>query len=349
MRSQWLESAGQGLAVLGFTPQLQDNERKISSEKHARIRLPVIFLCCAKLHTVDGGGTENSAADLCYIIVSSQVRMLIRHSNMSTFSAYPSAPQTPVFIWVPVYLQEYPTMAYLSSSPAWLTPNPLPYAPYQATQAAVEKSHRHTLEPTQPRAGQPYSHSPAPPAPLPKLSAASRLPLVDLSSIDTLIAFPPRPGAHPRLRWNVNDDPERALAEAGIARTELERCAVRTNGEPLARLTLVFPSLRLQLPVLPSRRSLGYATLWDVLLALHRGLLEPARAHELAVLGANVHAELLQAANAAGNGTGLNYPRRVELLGEKKWFLGIRPAMPWEVPGGTRIGEVFVVEVGMKV
>ena len=39
--------------------------------------------------------------------------------------------------------------------------------------------------------------------------------------------------------------------------------------------------------------------------------------------------------------------RRVDRLGRRRRFLGIRPAQPWEVPAGRKFGDVFVVELGM--
>ena len=38
-------------------------------------------------------------------------------------------------------------------------------------------------------------------------------------------------------------------------------------------------------------------------------------------------------------------PRNVDFLAKHRRFLGIRPAIPHEVPDGAHIGEVFVVEL----
>ena len=90
---------------------------------------------------------------------------------------------------------------------------------------------------------------------------------------------------------------------------------------------------------------------------LHDALRAPIEAHELKRLGAPERAALLRSAAARRRRQQLSgpadaqssgVPRKVDYLGRRRRFLGIRPATGGEVPLGKRWGEVFVVEWGLE-
>ncbi len=143
------------------------------------------------------------------------------------------------------------------------------------------------------------------------------------------------------------------------------RCAVRggrVDGrrQPLRSLVLVFPLLpAMEVEIVPSRASLraalAYVSLWDVLEGLYYGLRAPIPPHDLRKLGAGVRATLLAAAETRRrtggapelekeNLKGESGLRRIDYLARRRRFVGIRPALGYELPRGRKLGEVFVVE-----
>ena len=87
----------------------------------------------------------------------------------------------------------------------------------------------------------------------------------------------------------------------------------------------------------------------DVLVALHRALHEPIDAAVFDVLGEGDRTRLRQNARArcVAAGRAACMIAKIDFLAMRRKFLGLRPARPFEVPYGRRLGEVFVVEVGL--
>ena len=181
---------------------------------------------------------------------------------------------------------------------------------------------------------------------------------VDPPSINSLIAFSPAPGARHPLNWDVAKDPAHALAAHPLYPSSSYAYlhpAVRVNASPQARalsnLTLVLPNLppSTHVTVLPTHPD-GFASVADVLVALHRRLREPIPEHELYhALGGDERARLRRSTRerAGGHGRLGRGPRRkIDFLAKRRRFLGIRPAIAEELPPGACLGEVFVVEMG---
>ena len=136
--------------------------------------------------------------------------------------------------------------------------------------------------------------------------------------------------------------------------------ASRTDGRtPLRSLVIVFPLLLMEVEIVPSRTSrragLGYVTIWDMLEGLYYALRAPISPQELRTLGQSERATLLAAAESRRRGVpeleklegeaGIVL-RRIDYLARRRWFVGIRPALAYELPKGSKLGEVFVVQVG---
>lgn len=88
-----------------------------------------------------------------------------------------------------------------------------------------------------------------------------------------------------------------------------------------------------------------------MLAALYRALHEPIDPAALARLSRNDRVQLYWNARTrrAADGDGEQMDgiiRKIDFLGKKTQFLGLRPAGLFEVPLGKRMGEVFVAEVG---
>ena len=184
------------------------------------------------------------------------------------------------------------------------------------------------------------------------------------SIIDPLLALPRRALTEtftPALSWDVIYSPAHALREhREIAQGDLLRPAAclgspySTYGaRPLRAFTLVVPLLpaHAQTIVVAAGADHAYASVWDALDALYCALRVPVGAAELGALGAREQAALLQAAEERGVRFQEDARRvrdgllRVDYLGRRRMFIGIRPAAGWEVPRGLPMEEVFVVEL----
>ena len=205
-------------------------------------------------------------------------------------------------------------------------------------------------------------------------------------SIDPLlVASHPSSSSKPPLSWDVSQSPAQArvnIGDAPLSPDTLQRCAVRAAGHnsarPLRSLVLTSPHLLAPIEIAiatpprapphpqrpqhpedapPPPPPSSHITVADVLGGLHDALRAPIEAHELKRLGAPERAALLRSAAARRRRQQLSgpadaqssgVPRKVDYLGRRRRFLGIRPATGGEVPLGKRWGEVFVVEWGLE-
>ena len=101
-----------------------------------------------------------------------------------------------------------------------------------------------------------------------------------------------------------------------------------------------------------SLAGMSFVTVWDVLDGLYHGLREPVPVSEFIGLSEREQGGLMQAADERCARFPAEDRRRareaflkVDYLGRRRKFLGIRPAEPYELPRGARFGEVYVVEV----
>ncbi|KAI1787990.1 hypothetical protein LXA43DRAFT_1162329 [Ganoderma leucocontextum] len=184
-------------------------------------------------------------------------------------------------------------------------------------------------------------------------------------SVDPFLVVPHHPNTRPPIVWDLMRHPSTAfLDHPSLTHDALRRrCAVRASRvdgrQPLRSLVLIFPLLPMEMEIVPSQASLraglGYVSLWDVLEGLYHGLRAPIAPHELRELEKSERETLLAAAEVRRRGVpeielsgsaGGNTLRKIDYLSRRRRFLGIRPALGYELPGGRKLGEVFVVEVG---
>ncbi|KAI0765916.1 hypothetical protein BD413DRAFT_453081, partial [Trametes elegans] len=131
------------------------------------------------------------------------------------------------------------------------------------------------------------------------------------------------------------------------------QAALPDGGHPLCLLVLIFPHLSIKLEITPSaggspagdRR---YVSVWDVLLGLYNGLRTPITPAALADMASADQRGLARSATRRmellPSDRGSSSIRKVDFLGRRRRFLGIRSAQPGEVPLGKGLGEVFVVD-----
>ena len=263
---------------------------------------------------------------------------------MPTYPTYLQWPTPPFqWVWAPYIVRPSPSLSGYTLSPAWSLPSsPSSSGSHDVPATPAVAYAKFTT-------GSDNTHS-----------------IVDLPSIDPLIAFSAVPGALPPYYWDVLEDPDHALAAdpsfalTGNSPSSLRhRAAARVNASKdapaLRTLTLVLRHLTpIYITVLPTRPS-KVASVADVLHALHRGLLEPVSMFVLGMQGEEDRARLQQNARAREK-SGWAHPRlrgraepgtirNIDFLAKHRRFLGIRPAMRHEAPDGARFGEVFVVEL----
>ena len=179
-------------------------------------------------------------------------------------------------------------------------------------------------------------------------------PHIEPSIINHLIAFSRAPGWVPRIVWDVLQDPRHAIfVGAQVTYADLERfCAVRngarSSGQNLTSLILIFPFLSmLQIRVV---RSGAWVSVLDVLNALHRGLREPANERQLAAFSSIDRAKVDfyakgRSDHAQENRRTGDVVRKVDFIGRRRGFMGIRVANPNEVLDGSSLEAAFVVEL----
>ena len=119
----------------------------------------------------------------------------------------------------------------------------------------------------------------------------------------------------------------------------------------LPMLTLVFPHTPLVQAVVHPTYPRTFVSTADVLAALYYAFREPVDPAVLVTLGRNDRARVnwnarMRCAAEGDWDTAGGMMRKIDFLGTETRFLGLRPAASLEVPLGTCLGEVFVVEMG---
>ena len=170
--------------------------------------------------------------------------------------------------------------------------------------------------------------------------------------IDSIVAFSPASGAFPQPGWNLARDPGIAIGPTSSLRRRpavLARTSAIVSALPM--LTLVFPHLPVVQVVIHPAYPHTFVSTADVLAALYSAFREPVDPSVLATLGRNDRARLYWNARMRGAAEGnceaeVGMVRKIDFLGAETRFLGLRPAASFEVPLGTCLGEVFIVEMG---
>ncbi|KAL7277085.1 hypothetical protein PYCCODRAFT_1432787 [Trametes coccinea BRFM310] len=187
--------------------------------------------------------------------------------------------------------------------------------------------------------------------------------------VDTLLEVLPSP-ALPPLLWDVMKHPDHIRLGSAhtpgtprLVSSDVARCAARSspkeNRLPLRRMVLLLPSIPREIEVTPAKEAvwasapLPYVTVGDVLHNLYRALRMPVDPKELGRLDLPRRERLRRAFETrlrddpANRARDLEYGiRRIDYLGNRRAFLGIRPARSSEVPRGERQRDVFIVELG---
>ncbi|RPD60327.1 hypothetical protein L226DRAFT_444211, partial [Lentinus tigrinus ALCF2SS1-7] len=182
--------------------------------------------------------------------------------------------------------------------------------------------------------------------------------------VDPCLAIPLHPTSAPAFTWDLLYHPTAALLESpSISPRDLRRCAFRTSatsqGPSLQSLVLIFPLLPMEIEIGvsssgASRRasgSIACLTVGDVLEGLYRGLRAPIEPHEFMALSEPEKGTLFRACEVRcrclpEDARSRHALRKIDYLARRRRFLGIRPAMPYELPKRRKLGEVYVVEVG---
>ena len=195
-------------------------------------------------------------------------------------------------------------------------------------------------------------------------------------TIDPVLAFPEPPFGALGLEWDLADDPIRSIfgrpENAWINRRDLARAAVRDGDRALERLVLVFAGLspecdaQVTVEVTHAQPATIFGgvdedvrgvTVHDVLSAIFQWVLSPMGADEMQVLEGELFAAVIWTADARRRGRNAGWPPtissldydsylKIDYLGDRRRFKGIRAALGAELPLGRIPGEVFVVELG---
>ncbi|PIL23052.1 hypothetical protein GSI_14359 [Ganoderma sinense ZZ0214-1] len=194
-------------------------------------------------------------------------------------------------------------------------------------------------------------------------------------TVDPILALPAPPFGTLGFQWDLADNPVRAILDrpenGWIRWRDLTRAAVRDGARALERLVLVFkPALRLprerdaQIGVththpatrLGADEDVAWVTVYDVFMAIFQWLVSPIGEAEMRRLGDGRFEEVIRTAEARRRGragragtVGREPYLKVDYLGERRRFKGIRLGVRDEVPVGRRLGEVFVIELGASV
>ncbi|PIL23031.1 hypothetical protein GSI_14338 [Ganoderma sinense ZZ0214-1] len=259
--------------------------------------------------------------------VTSPSKRLLHSPHHSSYSLWPAGvPPTPELRTVP--LPGVTSDAYATADERARYPSPVP--PHAHGKSAVHQAPHPSL--TQP-------------------------------SVDPFLAVLHHPNTRPPIVWDVMRHSSTAVLDHPSLTLDAlrQRCAFkasRADGRhPLRSLVLIFPFLpTIQVEIVPSRASLRaglhHISIWDVLEGLYYGLRAPISPHEFRTLGPSerdtLHAVAETRRRAMGESDSESGTvRRIDYLGRRRRFVGVRPALAYELPaGGRKLGEVFVVEVG---
>ncbi|KAI0687559.1 hypothetical protein C8Q76DRAFT_760098 [Earliella scabrosa] len=243
-------------------------------------------------------------------------------------------------------VQHSPVWTVQSSPPPTPSPRGPPEAPRPRTiplPGIARDDHHQPAHPPQ-RANSPYQlyHRPT-----------YRHP-TGCASVDPILATPQHPTATPSLTWDMMLAPMTALhSNPAISPAELRRSAIRTSGwnrQPIHSLVLMFPYLPMEIEIKASRMS--SVTVEDVLEGLYHALRAPIERQDFRKRSESEQSTLLRASERRRRLLPEDsYSReallKIDFLGRRRRFMGIRPALPYEVPRGGRGGEVYIVEVGL--
>ncbi|KAI0353864.1 hypothetical protein OH77DRAFT_1497016 [Trametes cingulata] len=187
--------------------------------------------------------------------------------------------------------------------------------------------------------------------------------------VDPLLEVLPHP-ALPPLIWDVMTHPDHidlgsaySPVSRRLTQSDLARCAARTSVKdsrlPLRRMILIIPGHPLEVEVTPSPEPywsstpLPFVTVGDVLYGLYKALRASVDARDCERLEQRVRDSLRRAFERRLLSDPRNHRRnvqhgirKIDYLGDRRMFLGIRPARTRELPPRWSRGEVFVVELG---
>ncbi|KAI0765912.1 hypothetical protein BD413DRAFT_606073 [Trametes elegans] len=212
-------------------------------------------------------------------------------------------------------------------------------------------------QPTAPASQRPYNY--------PAFSSAP----ADETMVDPLLEVLKAP-ALPPLLWDVMTHPNNIKLGSAylqsahyLLQSHLARCAARTSMKnsrlPLAKMVLVVPGYPLEVEVTPaaeplwSDRPLPFVTVGDILYGIYRALRESVNTTEFDRLPRAQRDAMRVAFERRLRSDPANYARnlqtgvrRVDYLGVKRQFIGIRFALGMELPPRRQREETFVVELG---
>ncbi|RDX42927.1 hypothetical protein OH76DRAFT_1299885, partial [Lentinus brumalis] len=181
--------------------------------------------------------------------------------------------------------------------------------------------------------------------------------------LDPLLAISQRSVARQSLKWDLLYHPTVMLLEnTSFPHGDLSRCAIRSSETyhvpPLQSLVLIFPLLPMQIEIRTAvsgttHHASGSApclTVGDVLEGLYRGLRAPIEPGDFMRLSESEQRTLLRACEVRcrclpEDERSRHALRKVDYLARRRHFLGIRPAMSYEVPRGRNLGGFYVVEL----
>ncbi|TBU37980.1 hypothetical protein BD309DRAFT_972835 [Dichomitus squalens] len=287
----------------------------------------------------------------------------------------PPPPRHPIYIPLPPVAPYRPNQDLgntLRYYPPGAPLNPLvetrPRAPVPGPRQNIPRVPHH-----QPRTPSPdVDHRPLP-RPLPSSVRVARGLAADTRpALNPILAAPEPPFGMLGLDWDLADHPIRNLSREEnrwVDVRELNGAAVcantREGSRPLERLVLMFAGLPVEIEVTHTHPASGrggradwdvpYVTVRDVFHAIFDWVKAPIEEGEMAMLDEPLFARVVEAAEMRrrwrplgwDDSTGAHF-LRIDYLGARRHFRGIRPARREEIPARRRVDEVFVVELGQS-